>query len=152
MWTVSDWIRPLRVSSRSCSALARATRASSKDSRLVSMSDLGRTPLFESSCDRSNSARARSKEAFAESTRRSTSVISCGVGSGAISNSGSPGRTLSPTLTMQRFTMPEIFDLIENFWRGWIWPTASAFSVIEPFSTVTSLRSPSSPLPPRARA
>jgi len=26
--------------------------------------------------------------------------------------------------------MPESLDLIENFWRGWIWPTAIAFSVI----------------------
>ncbi len=87
-----------------------------------------------------------------ESSCRSTSVSSCGVGSGAISKSGSPALTLSPTLTMQRLTIPEIFDLIENFWRGWICPTASAFSVIEPFSTVTSFFSLSLPLPFRARA
>ncbi len=53
---------------------------------------------------------------------------------------------------MQVLTIPEILDLIENFWRGWICPTARAFSVIEPFSTVTGFCAPSSPLPPRARA
>ena len=53
---------------------------------------------------------------------------------------------------MQRLTIPEIFDLIENFWRGWICPTARAFSVIEPFSTVTSFWSPSSLLPLRVSA
>jgi hypothetical protein len=40
------------------------------------------------------------------------------VGSGAISNSGSPAFTVSPTSTSARRTMPEIFDLTWNFWRG----------------------------------
>ena len=34
--------------------------------------------------------------------------------------------------------MPEIFDLTENFCRGWICPTATAFSTIEPVVTSTS--------------
>ena len=34
--------------------------------------------------------------------------------------------------------MPEIFDFTWNFWRGWIWPTATAFSTIEPVVTSTS--------------
>jgi len=31
-----------------------------------------------------------------------------------------PALTGSPTSTNVRVTMPEIFDLMENFWRGWI--------------------------------
>ena len=58
--TVSVRIRPFRVRSRCCSALATATLASSKASRLTSSSDLGRTPFRESSWARSNSALARS--------------------------------------------------------------------------------------------
>ena len=38
--------------------------------------------------------------------------------------------------------MPEIFDLTWNFSRGSIWPTATAFSVIDPRVTGTSSRPP----------
>jgi hypothetical protein len=45
--------------------------------------------------------------------------------------------------------MPEILDLTENFWRGWIWPTATAFSVIDPSCASMSFKPPSAFLPPR---
>ena len=45
--------------------------------------------------------------------------------------------------------MPEIFDFTENFWRGWIWPTATAFSVIEATFASTSFIPPSAFLEPR---
>jgi hypothetical protein len=44
--------RPRRVSSRSCCAFMRATRASSKASFFCSTSDAGRTPLLASSMAR----------------------------------------------------------------------------------------------------
>ena len=61
-------------------------------------------------------------------------------GSGAISKSESPAFTESPTSIRQLFTMPEIFDFTLNFWRGWIWPTATAFSVMEPVPASISFR------------
>ncbi len=148
----NDVIFPLRVSSRSWSALATAIFASSNASRFTSTSDLGVTPCSKSSFARSYSDLARVKDAWADSSRRSTSVISRGVGSGWISRIGSPARTVWPTSTRQPFTIPEIFDLTENFCRGWICPTASAFSVIEPDSATTILMPPSSFLPELARA
>jgi hypothetical protein len=45
----------------------------------------------------------------------------------------------------------EILDLTENFCRGWIWPTAMAFSVMAPLSTATSLTPSLSSLLERAR-
>src|SRR5260221_4650862 len=38
--------------------------------------------------------------------------------------------------------MPEIFDLTANFCRGWICPTATAFSTIVPRVTSTSFSPP----------
>ena len=49
-----------------------------------------------------------------------------------MSNNGSPTSTRSPTSTMVRLTIPGNFDLTLNFTRGSIWPTATAFSTIEP--------------------
>ena len=46
----SVWMRPLRVRSRLCSALATAILASSKASRLTSRSDFGSDAVLESSC------------------------------------------------------------------------------------------------------
>ncbi len=60
--------------------------------------------------------------------------------------------TRSPTWTWQRRTIPEILDLTENFCRGWIWPTAIAFSTTVPFSTETILGPSLSPLVERAQA
>lgn len=129
-----------------------ATRASSKLSFFVSTSAFGRIPPRESSVARSNSDLARLYEACADSTRRSTSVSSSGVGSGAISKRGSRDFTVSPTSARQRFTMPEIFDFTWNFWRGWTWPTASAFSVMDPVSAATSFQPLADFLPPCVNA
>jgi hypothetical protein len=83
---------------------------------------------------------AWSKTFFAISASRRASVSSIGVGSGRISNRGSPGRTLSPISRKEVFTMPEILLLTAISLLGRMAPIASAFSTTEPRATGTVLK------------
>ena len=74
------------------------------------------------------------------STSRRASVSSSGVGSGRISNSGSPTFTWSPTSRNARRTMPEILLLTAISRLGRMAPTASAFSTTGPRVTSTSFQ------------
>ncbi len=138
IWRPRPAIRPSRISSRLSRAEASSISACSNASRRASASSSAVIPWATSWRERCQSVSARLWAASAASTRRCASTSSLGVGSGTISNSGSPARTRSPTSTAQRRTMPEILDLTANLSRGSIWPTATAFSVIEPRSTSIS--------------
>ncbi len=83
-------------------------------------------------CERSYFFFAWSNTFFAISTSRRASVSSIGVGSGRISNSGSPGRTESPISRYDVFTMPEILLLTAISRLGFMAPIARAFSTTEP--------------------
>ena len=101
---------------------------------------------------RLNSASASLKADSAVATRVSASISSVGVGSGTMLNSASPARTPSPTSLKQVLTIPEIFDLTWNSTRGLIWPIATAFSVIDPRVTPTSVISFAADFPLRTQA
>ena len=130
-------MRPRRVSSRLSLACASSVFVRSLASRAASRSPRETTPALARSAIRLKSAAARSKATCAWRRRPSASISSPGVGSGWISNSGSPVRTTSPTWTKHCLTIPEIFDLTWNFSRGSIWPVARAFSVTDPRATST---------------
>ena len=131
--------RPFSMRASLSDASSRRIRASWMSLSAWSQSCVARMPWSRRVRERSYFFWAWSKTFFAISTSRRASVSSIGVGSGRISNRGSPGRTLSPISRKEVFTMPEILLLTAISRLGRMAPIASAFSTTDPRVTGTVL-------------